>query len=96
MTILDRVLAELRGAKGPIRSNELATRIGVSPSTLEGMVSVLVSKGRLAGSGSGPVEDVIACSGVACGTSCVGLDKCAFIANVPESYALVIESPRSR
>lgn len=95
MTILDTVLVELRKAKGPIRSNELALKLGVSEPALEGMISVLVGKGKLAGSATSPIENVIACSGTACGTSCVGLEKCAFIANVPESYALVIGSAHS-
>jgi len=94
MTILDSVLTELRGAKGPIRSSDLALRLGISEGTLDGMVSVLVAKGRLLGSEPAPVEDVVACSGVACGTSCVGLELCPFIADVPDTYTLVIESPR--
>ena len=94
MTILDGVLAELRGAKGPIRSSDLALRMGISEGTLDGMVSVLVAKGKLVGSEPVPVEDVVACSGVACGTSCVGLEMCPFIADVPDIYTLVIESPR--
>ncbi len=86
---------ELREAKGPIRSNELALRVGVSESALEGMISVLVGKGKLAGSETAPIEDVVACSGVACGTSCVGLEKCPFIADVPETFSLVIRSAKS-
>ena len=94
MTILDSVLTELRGAKGPIRSSDLALRMGISEETLDGMVSVLVVKRKLVGREPAPVEDVVACSGVACGTSCVGLELCPFIADVPDTYTLVIESPR--
>ncbi|MEN8040110.1 MAG: FeoC-like transcriptional regulator [Actinomycetota bacterium] len=93
MTILDRVLEELRSAKGPIRSNDLATKVGVSETALDGMISVLVAKGKLAGSDPEPIEETVACSGIACGTSCVGLEKCPFIADVPETYALVIQPP---
>jgi len=96
MTILDSVLVELRKVKDPIRSNELASKLGVSEPTLGGMISVLVGKGKLAGSATVPIKDVVACSGVACGTSCVGLEKCAFIVDVPETYALVIESVGNR
>lgn len=96
MTILDRVLDELRAAKGPIRSSDLATKVGVSESALSGMVSVLAAKGKLAGSEPELFEDVVACSGLACGQSCVGLDECPFIVEVPETIALVIapSSPR--
>lgn len=92
MTLLDSVLAELRQAAGPIRSTQLALKVGVSESALEGMISVLVAKGKLVGNDATPIEDMVACSGVACGTTCVGLDRCPFIADVPETYALVIES----
>lgn len=96
MTVLDRLLTELRNANGPLRSNALAARIGVSEPALGGMISVLVGKGKLAANNTEPMQDVVACSGVACGASCVGLDRCPFIAEVPESYALVIESVRQR
>jgi hypothetical protein len=93
MTILDTVLSELRGAKGPIRSTDLAISLRVSEEVLEGMVSVLVAKGKLVGNETAPIADVVACSGVACGTSCVGLQECPFIAEIPDTYTLVIESP---
>jgi hypothetical protein len=96
MTILDSLLVELRKAKGPIRSNELASQLGVSEAALDGMIAVLVTKGKLVGSATAPIEDVVACSGVACGTSCVGLENCAFIVDVPETYALVIGSVGNR
>ncbi len=83
MTILDHLLDELRAARGPIRSSDLARRIGVSDSALTGMIGVLADKGILdSPSDPGPGETV-ACSGVACGTTCVGLDECPFIVDVP-------------
>ena len=93
MTILDRILQELGRSKGPISSLELAGRVGVTVEALDGMITVLVAKGKLAGSdgGTGPIEEVVACAGTVCGTSCVGLDKCAFIVDIPESFSLVVE-----
>jgi hypothetical protein len=96
MTILDHVLGELRDAKGPIRSTDLAARVGVTESALSGMVSVLVAKGKLQGNQAESFEDVVACSGLACGNSCVGLDECPFIVEIPESIALVIAPSGSR
>ena len=88
MTILDRLLDELRAAKGPISSVELARRLDVSTAALDGMVSVLVSTRRLAGD---PAQsDTIACSGLACGTACVGIDECAFVVSVPTTVTLVV------
>lgn len=91
MTVLDTLVDELRAAKGPIRSGDLATRIGVSEDSLDMMIDVLVSKGVLSGSATLSPDETIACSGVACGTTCVGLDECPFIVNLPETYTLVID-----
>jgi hypothetical protein len=93
MTILDRLLDELHSVKAPIKSSDLATRIGVSQSALDGMIEVLVGKGKLVGSPDLADDDLIACSGTACGVLCVGLDQCPFIVDVPEMFSLVIESP---
>ena len=92
MTILDRLLYEVSGARGPISTTELGRRLGVSPSALDGMVSVLVRQGKLVGDDSASGGDVLACSGTACGTVCVGIDDCAFIASIPTSHRLVIQS----
>jgi len=92
MTILDRLVDELRAARGPIRSSELARRIGVSEPALSGMIGVLGAKGVLELPLDPTQGDAIACSGVACGTSCVGLEACPFIANVPDTYTLVASS----
>ncbi len=91
MTILDRLVDELRAARGPIRSTDLAGRIGVSPSALDGMIDVLTAKGVLAAPTNAGEGEAVACSGVACGSTCVGLDDCPFIVAVPESYTLVVE-----
>ncbi len=96
MTILDRLLDELQSAKGPIGSSELARRLDVAPSALDGMVSVLVANGRLRGDADPTQAETVACSGLACGTACVGLDECAFIVSVPQTHRLVIGSAKPR
>lgn len=92
MTVLDQLIDELRAARGPIRTNDLARRIGVSEPALDGMIGVLTAKGVLSVPSDSMPAEAIACSGVACGATCVGLEACPFIANVPETYTLVIES----
>lgn len=91
-TVLDKLLTELRTVRGPIRSADLAGRVGVSESALSGMIDVLVAKGRLSPAENPGAGEAVACSGSACGSACVGLDQCAFIANVPASYALIVDS----
>jgi len=90
MTILDQLVDELRAAAGPIRSSDLAHRIGVSESALSGMIDVLATKGVLTPPSDPIGSEPIACSGVACGTTCVGLDACPFIVDVPATYSLTV------
>lgn len=92
MTVLDQLIDELRSERGPIRSSDLARRIGVSEPALEGMIGVLTAKGVLNASSDTTEGEAIACSGVACGATCVGLNDCPFIANVPDTYTLVVNS----
>ena len=91
-SVLDTLLTELRTVRGPIRSADLAERVGVSESALSGMIDVLVAKGRLSPGDAPGAGEAVACSGGACGSACVGLDQCAFIANVPASYTLIVDS----
>ena len=91
-SVLDTLLAELRTVRGPILSADLAERVGVSESALSGMIGVLVAKGRLSPAGAPGSGESVTCSGGACGSSCVGLDQCAFIANVPPTYTLIVDS----
>ena len=91
-SVLDTLLTELRTVRGPIRSGDLADRVGVSESALSGMIDVLVAKGRLSPAEDPGAGEAVACSGGACGAACVGLDQCAFIANVPAAYTLIVDS----
>lgn len=92
MTVLDLLVDEMRAERGPVRSSDLARRIGVSEPALAGMIGVLTAKGVLSASADAIAGEAIACSGVACGATCVGLEACPFIANVPDTYTLVINS----
>lgn len=91
MTVLDRVLEELRSAKGPIRLRDLAVRVGVERSALDGMLGVLVEKGRLISSETQPITEEFACTGAACGKTCVGLDECPWVVEAP--VVLAVQSP---
>ncbi len=92
MTVLDHLIDELRAARGPIRTSDLARRIGVSEPALGGMIGVLAAKGVLSAPSDSTGGTSIACSGVACGMTCVGLDACPFVANVPDTYTLAVDT----
>ena len=89
-SVLDNLLIELRSVHGPVRSADLADRVGVSESAMSGMIDVLVAKGLLSPADKPGAGEAVACSGGACSFACVGLDQCAFIANVPATYTLMI------
>jgi hypothetical protein len=93
MTVLDQLVDELRNERGPIRSSDLARRIGVSESALDGMIGVLTAKGVLSAPSDSTLGESVTCSGVACGLTCVGLDECPFIVVLPTSYTLAEDTP---
>lgn len=73
MTILDRLLDELESAAGAVGSDELACRVGVAASAVEGMLRILEAKGLMpAPSGALP-----SCPG-SCGIRCPGIETCPF------------------
>ncbi len=89
MTVLDRVVAELRTVQGPIRIDELARRLSVQPSALRGMIDVLVAKQVVTVPATTGTEAAFAC-GSSCGSSCTGLEACAFVAHVGFARPVVI------
>lgn len=60
--MLSRILEEFEKAKGPLDLNELSRRLGVERSALEGMLQLLVRKGRLRETGTG-TETCAHCTG---------------------------------
>jgi Mn-dependent DtxR family transcriptional regulator len=45
--MLSRILEEMRKAEGPVTSAELAKKLGIDLSTLEGMLELLEKQGKL-------------------------------------------------
>ena len=81
--MLNQVLREIQSARGTIRLNELAARLNVEPSALEGMITFWVSKGGL-----NPVStegDNTACA-LPCAGSCPGAAQCPFVAKMPKMW----------
>ena len=76
--MLDRLLASIREANGPISFDELSSRLQMERSALEPMLDLLVRKGLLADWNNSEAE--VACGAGACGTSCSGMQGCPFVA----------------
>ena len=64
-------------------NTELAHRLGIDVSVLDGMMSVLERKGVLSVPSDVAGVGNAVCSGSACGTSCAGLASCPFVADLP-------------
>jgi predicted Zn-ribbon and HTH transcriptional regulator len=71
--MLDDVMRELEGNKGPMTVRELARRLGVEQGALEGMLEFLERKGRL--SVYRPGEECEECGVVSC-ASCIFRASC--------------------
>ena len=89
MTVLQRLVGELRASAGPVQIRDLADRLGMQPSALRGMLDMLERKGVLTLAGAGPAAGDEAC-GAACGATCVGVAGCPFVADVGIARSLVV------
>ena len=80
--MLNKVLQEIQAAQGTIRLNEMAARIGVDASALEGMIAFWVSKGKLK-----PVsmETDVSCA-APCAGECPGVAQCPFVSTMPRMW----------
>lgn len=88
---LARLVAEVQGATGPVRRTELAERLGVEPSALDGMLQTLERK-QLVVTPAASTGGVVCSSG--CGATCTGPTSCPFVASLPEP--IVLRSPSRR
>jgi predicted ArsR family transcriptional regulator len=71
--MLDEIMREIENSKGPITTKELARRLDVDESALEGMLEFLERKGKL--SVYRPGEGCEGCGVVSC-ASCVFNSGC--------------------
>ena len=70
--MLSRVLKEFENSQGPLTLSEMSRRLGVERSALEGMLQLLVRKGKLREVRPGDVQCSHCGSRTGCGTSGLG------------------------
>jgi hypothetical protein len=85
--MLHQVLHEIEQAQGPLSLNELARKLDVDRSVLDGMLSFWARKGRILVS---DVDGQTCASGGGCG-SCGGGPSCPFAGTAPRTFALALE-----
>ena len=84
--MLQQVLQEIKAANGPINLNELARRLNVERSALDGMIQFWLRKGRLQETDIYTDVPADICSGGTC--NCSGPKSCPFVMAMPRSYAV--------
>jgi hypothetical protein len=87
--VLQQVLRELEATQGLLNLSDLAQRLGVEQSALEGMIELLVRKGRLKDDQQEAEKLSGMCSSVTCAGSCPGPKDCRFVIKIPRTYSLV-------
>ncbi len=92
--MLQQVLREFEHAREPLNLRDLAHKLGVERSALEGMIDYWIRKGRLKDDSAQTVCSSCG-SGSACGSEPQG---CPFVGKMPRTISLVTpdEAPVSR
>jgi len=89
--MLQQILAEIRAATGPVDLNELARRMNVERSALDGMIQFWIRKGRLQETDIYTDVPTEVCSSGSCGGSCPGPKGCPFVMPLPRSYSIKLQ-----
>ncbi len=87
--MLHRILQEIEAVQGTINLSELAQRLDIEQSALEGMIAFWVRKGRL--KLHEPTADK--CGEVSCGGGCPDPEEvggCPFVIKLPRTYSLTL------
>jgi hypothetical protein len=91
--MLTQILSEIKAAPGPINLNELALKLGIERSALDGMIQFWVRKGRLRD------DDLVdpaaphaeTCATGSCRATCPGPKACPFVMTMPRTFSLTLE-----
>jgi hypothetical protein len=81
--MLQKVLEELQATRGTAQLSELAVRLKLEPSALEGMLTFWAGKGKLT---PVSIEGGTASCAAPCVGSCPGATACPFVAKIPKMY----------
>ncbi len=85
--MLHQVLREIEQATEPLSLGDLARKLDVDQSTLDGMLTFWVRKGRIVVS---DIDGQTCATGGGC-TSCGSSTGCPFAGKAPRTFALVID-----
>ena len=87
--MLHQVLRELETAQEAVDLNQLAHKLGVERSALQGMIQFWVRKGRLKDDRQEAQAANVSCACAAeCRSSCGEVQGCPFLMKLPRTYSL--------
>jgi hypothetical protein len=86
--MLQQVLQEVKAAGGTVNLNELARKLNVERSALDGMIQFWIRKGRIQDNDLGEARPFQACSTGSCTSSCHGPSGCPFVMTPPRSFSI--------
>jgi hypothetical protein len=84
--MLQQVLQEIKASGGPINLNELARRLNMERSALDGMIQFWIRKGRLKETDIYTDVPGDVCASGTC--HCSGPQNCPFVMTLPRSYSI--------
>lgn len=85
--MLQQILSEIESAQGTINLAELARKLAVQPSALEGMIDFWVKKGKIKRENDQDAA-LDRCNAGTCSGGCPGPNGCPFIMTMPTTYSL--------
>lgn len=90
--MLSQVLSEICNSPRPVTIGELSQKLEVESAVIEEMIRFWVRKGRLTVDSTVGMPAGAACHGGSCGSSCEGMENCAFMAKMPKTYSVTHRS----
>jgi hypothetical protein len=86
--MINQILREIQNSENAFSLSDLSQKLNIDPAALEGILAYCVQKGRLLENGKETFEQGSTCASGGCGSSCHGIDSCAFIARMPRIYSI--------
>jgi len=90
--MLKQLLVEIKNSHGTIALNELSRKLDIDSGALEGMLTYWAQKGHLRDGDAELASASIECFSGSCGDSCSGMAACPFIAKMPKTYVIPVQS----
>jgi hypothetical protein len=84
--MLIQILREMAATEGTLRLDEIASRLNMDASALEGMLAFWVSKGRVQ-MADGLDSTAVPC-GSGCGDECTAAATCPLVGKIPRMFTV--------